>query len=542
MKILGLIKENSGSSYHRILLPFKGLEASFTTQLTNELVEKCEYLVINRSCNISTGTLGLWRKMYGTKIIYDLDDSLEFPPYYSDRGKFIKTIPTIKHKITNSDLVLTTTKALYDEIKDLNPNTHIVPNRISYGRGQFQIKDEDFESFMKRKVKVGIIGSFYHYHDWKEIKGFLHKIALSNEVEFCLGGYDKSAHSYWQEFMFGKTQIYQAQPVDSYIKLYNEFDIILCPLRNDHFNECKSSLKLMEAACSKSVCVADELYLNKDDYKFNQSGHVLSREQKWYNTTMDIATNKEKLWMLKEKTSNFSQRLSFDLEVAKRKELLEGIKSSKNTNLNIYSIKYKEEQPVEYIEYFNKINSKENKSYLFEYNVITNIDVNTDEWTGVFSWKFPLKTGLSRKVVEKILSEKSNFDCVNFCRPINNYLNFTEKHHPGFKQLFNPLCRDLGLPFTEPNNTIYSNFFVLKGKLYKEYQEMIKSAIQLLESPKYRSHVWRDANYQAGLPKEELVKYTGLNYYPFHTFLLERLIGQWIDKNKIRIYNVWNKK
>ena len=101
-------------------------------------------------------------------------------------------------------------------------------------------------------------------------------------------------------------------------------------------------------------------------------------------------------------------------------------------------------------------------------------------------------------------------------------------------KLFTLICKDLELPIKEPVNTIYSNFFVLKTPLYKRYvNEVLILAMYLLEG-RYWNLANRDSTYQ-GMSKEKLKELTGLDYYNFVTFICERLIGQWIDKNKINI-------
>jgi hypothetical protein len=68
--------------------------------------------------------------------------------------------------------------------------------------------------------------------------------------------------------------------------------------------------------------------------------------------------------------------------------------------------------------------------------------------------------------------------------------------------------------------------------VYKEYVEVLKNAIQLMDS-KYTELAFKDANYQSGLTPEQLKERTGLDYYTFHTFILERLLSVWIDNKRI---------
>ena len=203
----------------------------------------------------------------------------------------------------------------------------------------------------------------------------------------------------------------------------------------------------------------------------------------------------------------------------------------------IYSIVYDEQQTIEYEKYFNNINTVNMRSYLFEYNVlidiIDNFKIDNDKYLGIFSHKFPFKTGLFKKKLYWLLENNPDFDIYGLCPQYNlkgKYLNFTEKAHPGFKELFYPLCKDLGLEVKEPEYVIYGNFVIMKISIYKDYvNNIIKPAIYLLET-KYKDLAWKDSNYK-GLPKDQLKLYTELNYYPFFTFVLERLLNMYINNN-----------
>lgn len=204
-------------------------------------------------------------------------------------------------------------------------------------------------------------------------------------------------------------------------------------------------------------------------------------------------------------------------------------------SLKIYSIVYNSAQIVEYNTYFNSINTIEKKSYLFEYNVLIDIINNfniDDEYLGIFSHKFPFKSGLFKKKLYWLLKNNPNFDIYGLCpqKLREQYLDFSETVHPGFKELFYPLCEDLGLKVKEPKNIIYSNFVIMKTSIYKNYvNNIIKPAIYLLET-KYKDLAWKDSNYK-GLPKNQLKLYTELDYYPMIPFVLERLISIFIDNN-----------
>ena len=138
-----------------------------------------------------------------------------------------------------------------------------------------------------------------------------------------------------------------------------------------------------------------------------------------------------------------------------------------------------------------------------------------------------------------LLKEKNyqNYDIINLCEDLPKpYLEFTEDSHKGFRKLFDLICNDLELKVKEPKHHIYSNFFIAKRDTFKSYQDLLIKSIELLEN-KYKDLAWRDSGY-IGLNKENLKKYTGLDYYPFHAFILERLMSLWIDNENIKTLNL----
>ena len=213
---------------------------------------------------------------------------------------------------------------------------------------------------------------------------------------------------------------------------------------------------------------------------------------------------------------------------------IQSLNRKHDLNIDIYGICFKDSQNTEYKRIDNKVCTIAEKSYLFEYNVILNTPIVND-YTGFFSWKFRAKTGMNKRVLFNILQEKNytEYEVINLCEPLPKpYLEFTELNHKGFMEFFSKVCIDLGLKVSEPKHNIYSNFFIAKKEVFIEYQELLKQAIELLET-KYKKEAWNDSGYK-GLPKERLKEATGLEHYTFHTFILERLLSVWIDNKQIK--------
>ena len=213
---------------------------------------------------------------------------------------------------------------------------------------------------------------------------------------------------------------------------------------------------------------------------------------------------------------------------------IQSLNREHDVNVDIYGICFKDSQNTEYKRIDNKVCTIAEKSYLFEYNVILKTPIVND-YTGFFSWKFRAKTGMNKRVLFNLLLDNHycNYEVINLCEPLPKpYLEFSESNHKGFIDLFTSICTDLGLKVSEPKYTIYSNFFIAKKEVFIEYQNLLRQAVELLET-KYMDLAWSNPGYK-GLPKERLKEATGLDHYTFHTFILERLMSVWIDNKGIK--------
>lgn len=213
--------------------------------------------------------------------------------------------------------------------------------------------------------------------------------------------------------------------------------------------------------------------------------------------------------------------------------------------VKIYSITYSRHQPYEYDCYDNShIRTPEQRSYLFENNVIIDvIDNHYDNikelYLGIFSWKFGMKTGIFPKKLYWLLEKNPDYDVYNFCRPLSMpYMVFTEKVHPGFLERFTYLIHKLGISFSEPKNVVYSNFFIARKEIYKDFVDnWIKPSIEIIhQDQEFYDKMMMPCNYK-GLPQDKLKEFTGLDHYNYVTFVLERLFSIYLEQHKE--FKIW---
>jgi len=562
VKILGLIEKGSGSRYHRVALPLsylrgkeieiKGEKAIIEVdilehepgkyELQEEVVKNYDIVWVNWIYSNPIAQISGWKSKYGFKLVQDVDDFWELPKNHIQSKTDYSSLIGL---IVLADIVTVSTQRLAAHCVSFNKYVTISPNFLPLGENQFIPKKEESNG----KISIGVCGGLAHYSDWQLLRTTVQKLANDSDIQkkckFTIAGYQPNKK--WDKIVSlfkvnpkMEVEVLEGKSTDSYMDLYDKIDILLAPLEKSEFAECKSSLKLIEAACKEIPVIGSSLYIDKE------VSTILPAEKtsEYYGWVKSLVKDRSFKKVGKEasevvKTNNhFEQRID-NLRLACEFLMNESTEVTPE-DLKIYGITYTLDQSTEYTPIYNPIRTVEEKSYLFEYNPIINLIDNNDfkdnDYLGIFSWKFPYKTRLPKKLVTKIFNElkaEGIPDIIGLSPSFikKHYLAFTEYSHPGFLSLFTKICHKLNLKLIEPKNIIYSNFWIGKYSIYKKYiNEVIKPAIELLET-EFKEEAFTNANYKAGLPTDALKLQTGLDYYTFHTFILERLLSIWLENN-----------
>ena len=192
----------------------------------------------------------------GTPYVVDIDDYWVLPKYNPAYWNYRKGIKQgVKDAINYADAVITTTPALAKEIRQINENVTVVSNCLDLTHKQWEGKPLPRTD----KVKVGWVGGVTHEEDLKliaeEIKGM--------DIEFYICGYTPG--EIWNRIAksMPDAKIVEGTTVFEYGEVYKHFDIVVAPLQNTKFNNCKSELKILEASAYKKpiICSAVLPYL-----------------------------------------------------------------------------------------------------------------------------------------------------------------------------------------------------------------------------------------------------------------------------------------
>ena len=524
----------------------------FNKEIITEAVNY-DILMYHWDMDVSVQELGTLQTK-GVKLLYSLDDFWEFSPnhpYFNNEFVNSYTTNRVKQHLLIADAVMVTTERLALNVMKYNDNVAIIPNFLD-------LADYKLEKTISDKLRVGIIGSVSHAPDWRLIKGAIDRFSKNKEIvekcEFYICGYvegDKSWEKVVKLFSVKKNLkviIKNALSATEYMELYNDLDVCLMPLEYTEFNLCKSALKLMECTISKTLPVGSVLYSSKE-----LKGIVVAETPIQYEETIVKLLNKNYY------TTILNHIIEINLKDADFEKRLENTKvtlaavykedlSPKLEDVKIHTITYDVNQISEYEKYDNSgVKTLEQKSWRFEYNPIIDIVskiTNEEEYLGVFSWKFSTKTGFTKSILYKSLNHYNykEYDFINlsksYWRNTSEYLNFSYKHHPKLEKLLKKVLVHLGKDIKgDKNNYTYSNFFMMKGVQWKDYVEnWVKPALEFMENDQ---EYFENAIYTTELSSEKLKELTGLDYYTYHTFVLERLIIFYTNNKNLKTLNLF---
>lgn len=563
LKVLGVLgKDNySGSKFHRIELPLNSLnskkveingeELEIDVQFYRQgqkgfedLLKEVDVLYNGWLIGLNPGILGTLLTKHNVRYINDYDDSIILPENHRDYNP--ARIRTHLSQIILSDGIICATDRLgkfMAQFKEKDGEFYPVLINRNYlpDEGQFKYKPKVKR---KGKIQVGIYGSQSHLNDWYSIQDVFRVLGKNkkfrDKCEFVICGYAPTHVGKAMKDIFKginvKLNLIHSKDVYSYMDLLDNIDICLAPLENNEFNQSKSFLKALELSLRDIPMIGGDLYEDK-----GMECYIAKDTQEWVDTVLELIENDEYLQAGKEIGEINRSNNNWDKRLEDLKMMISYVLEKKDRpsdNVKAWGITYNADQYTEFENYFNQ--TKE-KSWRFEYSPIIDIIDNKigdyNGYVGVFSWKMPSKSGISKKILDAIVDDiikTDNPDVLSLCPRIfqDNYLNFSYDQHPKLKEILVMVCNKLNLKLPEEvDKVIYSNMFIAKAEIYKKFvDEIVKPALDYMEN-----EIWDivnvDAEYQSGLPTEKLKEYTNLDYYNYVTFVLERMLSIWLYNN-----------
>jgi glycosyltransferase involved in cell wall biosynthesis len=284
MEIIGLVRQNNGCDYHRILLPL-GYMNDVNCYVSNMITEERENtptdIIVYNRINYLGDSIKRLKDKTGAKVVMDIDDYWKLPTNHLSYEGYQKIGKQIETNIAEADLVTVTNHALLDKVIKLNSKAIVLPNCLPYGENQFIESRRESE-----RVRVMWCGSLTHQHDLNILKEPFKRVRDIPNIELVIGGYDAAnmrTKQLWDKMIqaFSATELMPSQPPTTYMRMYENADICVIPLENTEWHACKSNLKILEAASKRLPVIVS----NVAPYNIDADAPVLwvNKQSDWFN-------------------------------------------------------------------------------------------------------------------------------------------------------------------------------------------------------------------------------------------------------------------
>ena len=280
--LLVLPKEITGVEYHRLLIPHAKLkDLGHDLTAINAIDHQPDSFFYDFDIIVTSSVLSkignqklVWAqvKKLGIPVVIDRDDTWILPKEHPMKADWdiSKRGEQIIYNFQQADLVTCTNDYLSNIIGNYNKNVEVFPNTIDFDQPQFQV-DEELKSKKGDLVNIGWSGSVTHLEDIKLIENTFTELlsdqTINEKYKLVLSGYQPN-DIIWSEYERIFTSNYKIN-IDQFLRIngmdamtyasaYDLMDIGLIPLKDNHFNLCKSELKLIEmGAKNLAVVVSD---------------------------------------------------------------------------------------------------------------------------------------------------------------------------------------------------------------------------------------------------------------------------------------------
>lgn len=217
-------------------------------------------------------------KFTGAKLIMDLDDDpfnvdKDHPNYAYHKAHE----ESMKFQIKHSDAVIVTTEPLKKALSKYNDRIFVIPNAID--KKIWQVKAHQKSKRKDGRIRLGWVGSGSHMADRVVVEKAIKEImAKYPKVDFYHAGMCLVEGSENREFAFRGTKGYKDYPA---FLMGLDLDIAIAPIKDTHFNQCKSNIKWLEHSMLKTPMVLSDVTPYTNSVTHGKDGFLARTTEDW---------------------------------------------------------------------------------------------------------------------------------------------------------------------------------------------------------------------------------------------------------------------
>jgi len=301
-------EEKNSTSYYRCEIPLKQLAKNgydadivYYKFFSSDILKNYKHIIWYRL----PLSLELQReiekiKRLKRKVIFSIDDLLFdldsiksqswlYRMYPDDREKFLNNVLDIKKFIKKSDLVIVTTDQLAHEINKII-KAPVLIHRNGYSSNELSIADKYYHMW-PGIFNIGFFsGSQTHDDDLQIIATVIARLFDEySQLKLHLGGRINLPNSLIP--FIGRVITYPYSCLEKYYQTLAKCSIILAPLVMNLHNQCKSEVRVIQAALVRRIVVASNTSAFRYAVKNNKTGYIIYKNDDWYDIIRHCLVN-----------------------------------------------------------------------------------------------------------------------------------------------------------------------------------------------------------------------------------------------------------
>lgn len=337
MRILGIERDASACNHLRVLQPLQKLkeykmadcmtigDAEIGSEYAMEKVLEADLLLFQKPWSKEWLTFIKKCQKAGKHIVVDYDDdpfsTHPMNPHYMISGikeysykwpdgtvdwlwkdgengfsieKNIQWQDMFKASFRKADMITASCPFLAERLKKYNKNVVVLPNLVDFNL----YRKYDFE---KKEIRIGYQGGASHYPDIYFVKDAIKNIMKKHQnVKFIFMG-DYRFKELFQEIPSSQMEFHSWVQFICYpykLPLLN-LDIGICPLVDNDFNKCKTSIKWMDYTVVGAATIASNVMPYNVDITNGKDGLLVENDQ-WEAALEELINDKQKRLALAE--------------------------------------------------------------------------------------------------------------------------------------------------------------------------------------------------------------------------------------------------
>lgn len=289
------IPDASPSSFYRFVFPLrylrkKGYYPRLAAVIQTHYFKKGKAFFFQRVADRSLFDLSLAIRNQPRAMIFDLDTYIEPPPYHPNFNFYASMRPYLEMVIQSSTMVTVPTQRLKDELKGLNENIFVLPNKFSSDvlerlEGETKNKLKEEAGLPLNSVVVGWGGTPFSLHELNFLGKVLNRLFEKiNHLYFAIWGSETNSLQLPKE----RVVKFDFLPLSSYFVSLGIVDIGLIPAENTLFNSCKSGRMSYEYGLVGASVIAQNIEPYRRLVESGAPINLVNSEEEWEEKLVEL--------------------------------------------------------------------------------------------------------------------------------------------------------------------------------------------------------------------------------------------------------------